>query len=197
MRNGSLILAAVVFGSSTLWAQHRVTPPSTIFIPVDQTPTPNYQYHDGTATLIDGTVLQGLFRYNGRNTFVYRTGGQALSKRIGFSMIRRLAVAGADSTTTTRSDSTIFVRLGRRLYRQLTGGTTMVVDRRFSVDEERGRIGQRLYVLDDNGDFHRFSSLQKLNKWFYAFRERSGKSLPDVFLNENEIVKAVARINGE
>ncbi|GAB3884043.1 hypothetical protein GCM10028825_09290 [Spirosoma agri] len=112
-------------------------------------------------------------------------------------MIRQLTLAGADTLVNSRTDSTLFVRLGNRLYRQLTGGLTMVLDRRLVVDEERGKLGGKIYVLDEAGDLHTFHSLQKLNKWFYAFREQSGKKLPDSYLNESEIVKAVARINEE
>ncbi|WP_461113393.1 hypothetical protein [Spirosoma jeollabukense] len=72
-----------------------------------------------------------------------------------------------------------------------------MLDRVFAVDEDRGEIGQKLYVLDEASNLHKFTSLQKLNKWFYEFRERSGKQFPDVFLNQSEIVKAVAKLNDE
>lgn len=112
-------------------------------------------------------------------------------------MIRRLALAGSDTLVMDRTDSTVFARFGNQLFRQLANGSTMVLDRVFTVDEDRGKTGRKLYVLDEASDLHKFTSLQKLNKWFYAFRERSGKQLPDVYLNQSEIVKAVARLNDE
>ena len=110
-------------------------------------------------------------------------------------MILRLVLAGADTLVTDRRDSTVFLRMSHRLFRQLAGGSVMILDQKFAVDEERGKMSRKLYVLDDNGEVYKFTSLQKLNRWFYAFRERSGKKLPDVYLNESEIVKAVARSN--
>lgn len=115
--------------------------------------------------------------------------------RIGASMIRRLALAGADTLVSTRKDSTIFVRFSSRLYRQLTDGVTMVMDRNLTVDEDRGKIGHQLFIVDENDELHKFNSLKRLNDWFYAYQKQSGKKVSDAYLNKNEIVKAVAQLN--
>lgn len=190
-------LALVVCVASMAQAQNKTARsyPTTIFVPTNSEPPIEYKYHDGIAFLTNGSYLRGRFQYNGRSTFLYRASSQAPKQRIGRSMIRRLSLAGADTLVTDRTDSTIFTRLGTRLYRQLAGGGTMVLDQRYAVDEERGKMGPKLYVLDEASQLHKFTSLQKLNRWFYTFRERSDKQLPDVYLNENEIVKAVAKLN--
>jgi hypothetical protein len=189
------ILALIVCGASMAQAQTKTPQPTTVFIPVNTEPSIAYKYHDGTAFLTNGSYLKGRFQYNGGSTFLYRSSSQAPKQRIGLSMIRRLALAGSDTLVTDRTDSTVFVKLGTRLYRQLAGGGTMILDRRYAVDEERGKLGPKMFVLDENSELHKFKSLQKLNRWFYAFNERSGKKRPDVYLNENEIVKAVAKLN--
>ena len=193
------VFSAILLCTATMsWSQGvKANTQNTVYVPVTQTPSVDYKYHDGTALLTDGTSLKGRFQYNGRSVFTYRASSQATRQRIGLSTIRRLVLAGADTLVTDRTDSTIFIRSGHRLFRQLTGGSTMVLDRKFAVDEERGKMGRKLYVLDDAGEVYTFTSLQKLNKWFHAFRERSGKQLPDVYLNESEIVKAIARLNDE
>lgn len=180
-------------------AQHKAPQRTTVFIPQppNQEPRIDYQYHDGIAFLRDGRYLKGRFQYNNGSAFIYRAGSQAPRQRIGLSTIRRLSLVNADTLVTDRSDSTIFVRLGNRLYRQLAGGKIMVLDRTYVVNEVRGKIGRKMYVLDDAGDLHQFTSLQKLNRWFYEYGEQSGKQLPDVYRNQNEIVKAVARFNNE
>jgi hypothetical protein len=71
------------------------------------------------------------------------------------------------------------------------------MDRKFVVDEDRGKLGAKLFVLDINEDLHKFTSLKKLNNWFYAFQEQSGKKISDAYLNESEIVKAIAQINSK
>ncbi|MVM30195.1 hypothetical protein GO755_09130 [Spirosoma sp. HMF4905] len=191
-------ITVALFSMATISrAQVHHTAPSTVYIPVNQSPSIDYKYHDGTALLIDGTILQGRFQFNGRSSFIYRASSQAPKMRIGFSMIRRLGLAGADTLVTDRTDSTVFVRQGHHLFRQLANGSIVVLDQKFAVDEERGIIGRKLYVLDDNSELYKFTSLQKLNRWFYAYKERSGKKLPDVYLNKNEIVKAVAQLNDE
>lgn len=191
----SLLLLLGITGMAQ--AQHKAPQTTTVFIPQSVEPQIDYQYHDGIAFLRDGSYLKGRFQYNSGSAFIYRPTGQAPRQRIGLSTIRRLSLADADTLVTDRKDSTIFVRLGNRLYRQLAGGMTMVLDRRYLVTEMRGKIGRKMYVLDDAGDLHPFTSLQKLNKWLYTYSEQSGKQLPDVYRNQNEIVKAVVRINSE
>lgn len=164
---------------------------------IDNSPSIDYKYHDGTARLIDGTVLTGRFQFNGRSIFNYRADSRSTQQRIGFSMINRLVLAGADTTVIDRADSTVFLRSGRRLYRQLASGSTRVLDQQFLVDEVRGSIGRKLYVEDEVGNVRKFTSLPKLNRWFYSFQEQSGKKMPDSYLNKNEIVKAVAKLNDE
>lgn len=199
MKRLLLISATSFFITTVSWAQqkHHTHYPSTVYVPTTTEPTIDYKYHDGVAFLTNGSYVKGRFQYNGRKTFTYRASSQAPQQRIGFSMIRRLALAGSDTLVTDRTDSTVFARFGNQLFRQLADGSTMVLDRVFAVDEERGKIGRKLYVLDEASNLHKFTSLQKLNKWFYTFRERSGKQLPDVYLNQSEIVKAVARLNDE
>ncbi|GAB3715370.1 hypothetical protein GCM10027592_55900 [Spirosoma flavus] len=187
---------ALICATTFTWAQTVKHPaPTTVFIPTTTVPLIDYKYHDGVALLRDGTLLKGRFQSNGRSTFTYRANSQATRQKIGASMIKRLALAGADTLVSDRKDSTVFFRFGNRIYRQLTSGTTMVMDRRFVVDEERGKIDRQLYVLDENDDLHKFKSLNKLNKWFYDFQEKSGRKVSDAYLNENEIVKAVAQLN--
>lgn len=197
----ALLLSALLGATTLSYAQQTKSPTRTVretqVITVNQGPSIQYQYHDGVALLTDGTVLKGRFESNGQSTFTYRASSQARRQRIGASFIRRLALAGADTLVTDRRDSTIFIRLGHRLYRQLAGGATLVLDRWLIVDEARGKVAAKLFVLDDNGDFRRFTSLQKLNRWFDAHRERSRKPLPDVYRNEHEIIKAVAHLNGQ
>lgn len=195
MKHIAAICVVLLCTVTSLWAQVHHQVPSTVYVPITQAPSIDYKYHDGIALLIDGTSLQGRFQFNGKSSFVYRASSQAPKMRIGFSMIRRLGLAGADTLVTDRTDSTIFVRQGHRLFRQLAGGSIVVLDQKFAVDEERGIIGRKLYVLDDNSELYKFTSLQKLNRWFYAYKERTGKKLPDVYLNKNEIVKAVAQLN--
>lgn len=192
---GSVLLICTV---TLAWSQ-RITPTTqnTTLIILDNSPDIEYKYHDGRVVLIDGTTLTGRFQYNGRKVFTYRATSQASRQRIALSMIKRLALVGSDTVVTNRTDSTVFTQLGHRLYRQLTDGLTVVLDRRFLVDEQRGKIGYKLYVLDSDGALRKFTSLQKLNKWFYAYQERSGKRLPDIYRNESEIVKAVAQLNDD
>lgn len=197
-----LIISSVLLCKATFaWAQHTkpaFNPSSTVLIfDNSSSPAVEYKYHDGTALLADGTFLKGRFQYNGRKVFTYRANGHAERQRLGLSVIKRMVLSGSDTSVTDRADSTVFIQLGHRLYRQLTGGSVLVLDRRFAVDEEKGKMGRKLYVLDNNGEIYRFASLPKLNKWFYTFRERMGKELPDVYRNESEIVKAVARLNDE
>ncbi|SFC37516.1 hypothetical protein [Spirosoma endophyticum] len=199
MKRLSIITATLFCITTVSWAQqkHHTHYPSTVYVPTTTEPTIDYKYHDGTAFLTNGSYLKGRFQYNGRKTFIYRASSQATRQRIGFSMIRRMALAGSDTLVMDRTDSTVFERFGNKLYRQLANGSTMVLDRVFAVDEDRGQIGQKLYVLDEASNMYKFTSLQKLNKWFHTFRERSGKQLPDVYLNQSEIVKAVAKLNDE
>lgn len=191
------ITTVFLMGIATFGWSQKVTPTtqSTTLIFLDSSPGIAYKYHDGTALLIDGTTLTGRFQYNGRKLFAYRPNSQASRQRIAFSMIKRLSLVGSDTLIANRTDSTVFTRLGHRLYRQLTDGTTTILDRSFLVDEQRGQIGRKLYVLDQEGSLRKFTSLPKLNRWFYAYQERAGKRLPDVYRNENEIVKAVAQLN--
>ncbi|UFH52924.1 hypothetical protein [Spirosoma sp. KNUC1025] len=198
MKRTVVICFALFFTATLAWSQHtKHVPPSTVYVPVNTLPEIDYKYHDGTVELIDGNILKGRFQYNGRKVFTYRASSQATRQRIGFSMIRRLSLSGSDTLVTNRTDSTVFLRFGHQLYRLLADGATVILDRRFLVDEDRGKIGRKLYVVDANSDLHTFTSLQKLNNWFYTLREKSGKQLPDTFLNQNEIVKAVARLNEE
>lgn len=197
----ALLLSATLCVTTAVYAQQTKSPTRTVnetqIITVNQGPSIQHQYHDGVALLTDGTVLKGRFQSNGQSTFTYRANSQARRQRIGASAIRRLVLAAADTLVTDRADSTVFIRLGHRLYRQLAGGETLVLDRWLIVDEARGKVAAKLFVLDDTGDFRRFTSLQKLNRWFDSYRERLGSVLPDVYRNEGEIVKAVARLNGE
>lgn len=196
MKHVIVSLATLLCITTVSWGQSRkFTPSNTTYVFVDQSPSIDYKYHDGTARLIDGTVLTGRFQFNGGSIFKYRANSQATVQRIGFSMIDRMALVGADTTVTDRIDSTIFLRSGHQLYRQLAAGSTRILDRRFLVDEVPGQIGLRVYVEDDTGNVRKFKSLPKLNRWFYSFREQSGKKLPDAYLNKNEIVKAVAKLN--
>lgn len=197
MKRTGLFIFALIGLSAGAYAQRTTTTPRTVYVPqtVYQGPVIDYHYHDGTAILRNGVLLTGRFQYNGRSAFIYRAGSRAARQKIAFSRIRRLTLAGADTVVTDRADSTVFARLGTRFYRQLADGETMVLDRTFLVDEERGQVGSKLYVLDDNGDLLSFSSLQKLNDWFYEFQKRSGQNVADVFLNKKEIVKAVAHLN--
>ncbi|WP_420150322.1 hypothetical protein [Spirosoma sp.] len=190
------ILTSILVCAATFAYSQRVNPTNqtVIILPVDQS-TIAYKYHDGTALLADGSLLKGRFQFNGRKLFTYRASSQATRQKIGLSMIKRLVLAGSDTLVSDRTDSTVFTRLGNRLYRQLTEGTTMILDQCILVDEDRGRIGRKVYVLTDDGEMRKFTSLQKFNKWFYTFREQSGKPAPDAYLNQNEIVKAVARLN--
>lgn len=202
MRQIAVLTAALLCSATFAWAQRTkpaFKPESTaiVFVNSSSAPAVEYKYHDGTALLADGSFLKGRFQYNGRKVFTYRANGHAERQRLGLSMVKRMVLAGADTSVTNRADSTVFIQLGHRLYRQLAGGSVLVLDRRFAVDEEKGKMGRKLYILDDNGEVYGFRSLPKLNKWFYTFRERSGKQLPDVYLNESEIVKAVARLNDE
>ncbi|RIV24882.1 hypothetical protein DYU11_06070 [Fibrisoma montanum] len=197
MKSGLLISGLLLLVAVQANAQQKKPQPQTIYIPqtVYQGPVIDYTYHDGVIRLRDGTTLKGRFQFNGRKTFIYRAGAQAPQQKFGFSSIRRLALVGADTLVTARTDSTIFVRMGTRLYRELASGPTMVMDQVYTVDEDRGKIGSRIYVLDDAGKFHRFSSLQKLNRWFYAYQEQVGQKAADVFLNKTEIARAVAQLN--
>ena len=197
MKKTAGLLVIVLSATTSLWAQHKTPQTETVYVPqtTHQGPIINYKYHDGVALLRNGVILKGRFQSNGRSAFTYRASSQASRQRIGSSMIRRLALAGADTLVTTRKDSTVFFRFGNRLYRQLTDGTTMVLDRKLIVDEDRGKVDTKLYVLDENDDLHKFSSLKRLNNWFYTFQEQSGKRVSDAYLNENEIVKAVAQLN--
>ena len=183
--------------SLNLYAQQKTAQTRTVYVPqtIYQGPIIDYKYHDGVAKLRDGTILSGRFQANGRSAFIYRADNRANRRRISASMIRRLALAGADTLVTDRKDSTIFTRFASRLYRQLADGVTMVMDRELIVDEDRGKIGTSLYVLDENDDLHKFRSLKQLNDWFYIYQEQSGKKVFDAFLNRNEIVKAVAQLN--
>ena len=192
----TLFFFALLFIATYSWGQSgKFTPSSTTYVFVNRLPTIDYKYHDGTARLTDGTLLTGRFQYNGRSLFLYRTNGQAALQRIGLSMIDRLALVGADTAVTDRTDSTVFLRSGHRLYRQLVGGATRILDRQFLVNEVPGNIGLKVYVEDDAGNVQKFSSLPKLNRWFYSFREQTGKKFSDAYLNKNEIVKAVAVLN--
>lgn len=196
---GRFCLFMLLCSVTPLLAQQTKPTPATIYIPqtIYQGPIIDYKYHDGVALLRDGAVLKGRFQSNGRSAFIYRASSQTASQKISASMIRRLSLAGADTLVSDRRDSTIFIRLGNRLYRQLAGGATMVMDRKFVVDEDRGKLGAKLFVLDTNEDLHKFTSLKKLNNWFYAFQEQSGKKISDAYLNESEIVKAIAQINSK
>lgn len=185
-----------LFITTYSWGQSgKFTPSNTTYVFVNQSPTIDYKYHDGTALLTDGTVLTGRFQFNGKSTFKYRANSQATQQRIGLSIINRLVLAGADTSVTDRADSTIFLRSGHRLYRQLASGSTRMLDRQFLVDEVPGRIGLKVFVEDDAGNVQKFTSLPKLNRWFYSYREQTGKKIPDAYLNKNEIVKALAKLN--
>lgn len=192
----TLIVFALLSIATHSWGQHgKFTPSNTTYVFVNQAPTIDYKYHDGTALLTDGTLLTGRFQFNGRSTFIYRANSQATQQRLGLSIINRLSLAGADTSITDRTDSTIFLRSGHRLYRQLASGSTRVLDRHFLVDEVPGEIGRKVYVEDDAGNVKKFTSLPKLNRWFYGYREQTGSQIPNSYLNKNEIVKAVARLN--
>lgn len=197
MKKTASILAVMLLALTNSWAQQKTAQTRTVYVPetIYQGPVIDYKYHDGIAQLQDGTTLKGRFQTNGRSAFTYRASSQATRRKIGASMIRRLALVGADTLVTTRKDSTVFIRLRNRLYRQLTDGATMVLDRKLIVDEDRGKVDAKLYVLDENDDLHKFKSLKRLNNWFYAYQEQSGKKVSDAYLNENEIVKAVAQLN--
>lgn len=192
-----IVLLSILSVSLNLCAQQKTAQTRTVYIPqtIYQVPLIDYKYHDGVAKLRDGRILRGRFQANGRSAFIYRASNQAARQRINALMIRRLALAGADTLVTDRKDSTIFTRFGNRLYRQLADGTTMVMDRELTVDEDRGKIGTSLYVLDENDDLHKFRSLKQLNDWFYTYQEQSGKKVSDAYLNRNEVVKAVAQLN--
>ena len=198
MKAKALVTLLLLSGVSlSLRAQQKTPRTQTIYLPqtIYQGPVIDFKYHDGVAKLRNGMILRGRFQANGRSAFIYRANNQATRQKIGASMIRRLALAGADTLVTDRKDSTVFTRFGNRLYRQLADGATMVMDRELIVDEDRGKIGTSLYVLDENDDLNKFRSLKQLNDWFYTYQEQSGKKVSDAYLNRNEVVKAVAQLN--
>jgi hypothetical protein len=195
MKRLGLLITLLLSAISATWAQKQPIQTQTIYLPRTVIEGPAYTYHEGTALLRDGSLLKGRFQFNGRSAFIYRANSQATKRRLRASLLQRLALADSDTLVTARNDSTIFIPLGNRLFRQLTGGETTVLDRAFTVDEDRGKIGSKLYILDTNQKLHKFTSLKRLNDWFYEFQDQSGKKLTEAYLNQNEIVKAVATLN--
>ncbi|GAB4037188.1 hypothetical protein [Spirosoma gilvum] len=151
-----------------------------------------YQLHDGIGRLGDGSLLQGRFLYNRGSMFTFYQNGHTKGVKIPFFQFEELTLAGADTSVLPRSDSTTFARVKTRLYRRLTIGKIALYDQIYAINEDKGKIGDYLFVWDENGKLKRLRNLEAVNQWFYNTCQQNHWPNPDVFLSKTEIIKRLA-----
>ena len=113
----------------------------------------DYKRHPGEMILNNGRTIRGIFQYADlgfpSNYFkCYSESGSLLAK-FKESEIRKLTLAGAD-TSLSRKDSTYFVKFGKSsLYRQLTFGSILIYDPLINVNERLGLLYADFLVVQD------------------------------------------------
>ncbi|MBN8823738.1 MULTISPECIES: hypothetical protein [unclassified Spirosoma] len=151
-----------------------------------------YQLHDGVGRLGDGSLLQGRFLYDKGTMFTFYQNGHTKGVKIPFFQFETLTLAGADTSVLPRSDSTMFSRIKNRLYRRLTIGKIALYDDVYAINENKGKIGDYLFVWGDNGKLKRLRNLEAINQWFYDTCQQNHWTNPDIFLSKTEIIKRLA-----
>ncbi|MVM30194.1 hypothetical protein GO755_09125 [Spirosoma sp. HMF4905] len=154
-----------------------------------------YQLHDGDARLTDGSQLRGRFMYNKNSSFTFYQDGHSPGKTIPAYKFEYLKLAGADTTATPRTDSTVFLRVKNQLCRRLTVGKVGLYDQTYSVNEDKGKIGNTLLTWSDDGKIKRLRTLEEANQWFYAVCQQNNWPNSDIFLSKTEIIKRLAQLD--
>jgi hypothetical protein len=155
----------------------------------------SYQLHDGTALLLDGSLLRGRFMYNKGSGFTFYRDGHSSGQRIYLYQFDRLALAGTDTSVIARSDSTVFLKVGNRLLRRLTIGKVGLYDKVYVVNEDKGKTGDLLFTWSDDGKIRRLKTLEQANQWFYEICQQNHWPNSDVFLSKAEIIKRLAQLD--
>ncbi|GAB4013486.1 hypothetical protein EXU85_12290 [Spirosoma sp. KCTC 42546] len=154
-----------------------------------------YQLHDGIARLTDGSQLQGRFMYNKNSSFTFYQDGHSPGKSIANYKFEYLKLAGADTAATPRTDSTVFLRVKNNLFRRLTVGKVGLYDKTYSINEDKGKIGDILFTWDNDGSLRRLHNLEQANQWFYQICQQNNWPNSDVFLSKTEIIKRLAQLD--
>lgn len=146
-------------------AQRPANPPMPrpVFVPrpaAGYVPPIQYQFHNGVASLTDGSSLTGRFQYNGYAAFFYHESPVSARRKLYFGLIQRLTLTGADTAAVGRTDSTVFVRMNRSLYRQLTPDAAPLYDRVYTINESPGKIGAVVFAPDASARLRRLESLK-------------------------------------
>ena len=131
--------------------------------------------HEGEMILKKGTILKGIFQYN---TFVLPDDGFEFFsnsgihiKKIKEELIEKLTLAGADTLLSNR-DSTFFISIKSRLFRQLTFDIVQLYDPTIYVNERSGLINSEGYFHEnvfaiENGKIIRFDAKKDILKFVH------------------------------
>ena len=131
--------------------------------------------HEGEMILKKGTILKGIFQYN---TFVLPDDGFEFFsnsgihiKKIKEELIEKLTLAGADTLLSNR-DSTFFISIKSRLFRQLTFDIVQLYDPTIYVNERSGLINSEGYFHEnvfaiENGKIIRFNAKKDILKFVH------------------------------
>ena len=131
--------------------------------------------HEGEMILKNGTILKGMFQYN---TFVLADDGFEFFsdsgihiKKIKEELIEKLTLAGADTLLSNR-DSTFFISIKSRLFRQLTFDIVQLYDPTIYVNERSGLINSEGYFHEnvfaiENGKIIRFNAKKDILKFVH------------------------------
>ncbi|GAB4045045.1 hypothetical protein [Spirosoma litoris] len=163
--------------------------------PTPYVPPVIYQLHDGIARLTDGSQLQGRFLYNKNSSFTFYQDGHSPGKNIPAYKFEYLKLVGADTAATPRNDSTVFLRVRNQLCRRLTVGKVGLYDKTYSINEDKGKIGDVLFTWDNDGKIKRLQNLEQANQWFYQICQENNWPNSDVFLSKTEIIKRLAQLD--
>ncbi|WP_020595500.1 hypothetical protein [Spirosoma panaciterrae] len=188
-----LLLSCLIgYGQTSRPTVYRYSPPVIVTHPSAYVIPIVYQLHDGVGRLGDGSLLQGRFLYNKGSLFTFYQNGHTKGVKIPFFQFEELTLAGADTSVLPRSDSTAFFRIKTRLYRRLTIGKIALFDQVYAINEDKGKIGDYLFVWDENGKLKRLRNLEDVNQWFYNTCQQNHWPNPDIFLSKTEIIKRLA-----
>ena len=150
----------------------------------------NYEQHPGELVLNDSQVVKGIFQYANWAfsvwNFKYYSEAGKLLGRYKVTEIKKITLAGSD-TSLSKKDSTCFVRIGHStLYRQLTFGTIKIYDELIDVNEREGLIFYNLYVLEKN-KLKTFHSEDKILRYIEAKLKQ--KNINKSFQSINEAIR--------
>src|ERR1017187_68254 len=131
--------------------------------------------HEGEMILKKGTNLKGIFQYNTLvlpdDGFEFFSNSGIHIKKIKEELIEKLTLAGADTLLSNR-DSTFFISIKSRLFRQLTFDIVQLYDPTIYVNERSGLINSEGYFHEnvfaiENGKIIRFNAKKDILKFVH------------------------------